>query len=438
MTAPPQKGTLRGRTRFTALFAASLLFAAASYAQESSSSFSVGVGAEYSDNIRRESTNEESDTIALATFNSDIRRTSQRFDLGFNSDLAYEHYLQDTYDAEVRGNALLDAEAQIVKQRLSWYLNDRFGQLRRAALAPDTPDNRENLNVLATGPRFTQPFGARTQLLILGVYEIESYEESPLDSTRTGGDISLRHELSAKQYLQLTAARRSTRYEDGAELDDYDLDEYFLAWSASGAKTSLTIDAGESRTSGSGRDDSSLLLRLDAERKIGSFGTLTLTGRSQQASTVDAFRVDQGDGALGLGTQPRSAVAEPFDFDFVGLGYEVGARRFSVSLFASTERDRYQVQTDNDHDRKAIRGKVRFVPSPTWTIGAGVEYARETYIQTDARFKEVGFTVDATVSLTRALSLLFGAVSIDRTGEVGSLAYDEMRARILLTYTGGR
>jgi hypothetical protein len=405
---------------------------------DESSLVEVGVGAEYSDNIRRVTVDPESDTIVTASLATDVRRATTRYDLGLNTDLAYDYYTGDTYDSELRGNALFDFDGQIVRNRLSWYVEDSFGQLRLAAATPDTPDNRENINVLTTGPRFTQPIGSRSRFILTGVYELEDYERSPLDATVAGGDLSFRHDLSPRQYLELTATKRETRYDDDVAFGDYDVEEYYLTWSASGAKTSVTLSAGETHTTGEGLDDESTLLALDAEREVGKYGTLVLTGRSQTANTADAFRVEQGGGALDLNTQPIVAVGEPFNFDFLEIGYDLGGRRVSATIRVNSERDRYEVATNNDRDREALELGAQWQMSPMWSSGAGIEYAREHYIETGQRFKELTWTLEARARLTRALSLSFGGSLTDRSGAVDANVYDETRVRIMLTYTGGK
>jgi hypothetical protein len=415
-----------------------LLTGAGAQGAEDSSLVTLGVGAEYSDNIRREAQDEESETIATVSFGTDLRRTSTRLDLGFNADLAYDYYTGDTYDPELRGNAQLNFEGQIVRQRLSWYVDDSFGQLRLEALAPETPDNREQFNVFTTGPRFTQPFGSRTRLVLAGLYEIETYEISPTDLTRTGADLSLRRDLSPSQYLEVTAATRETKYEEEGLFDDYDIDEYYLTWSITGAKTTLTLSGGETRLQFPDREDDSLLLKVDAERQVGAHGTLVLNARSQKATTADAFRTEQSTGTLNLNTQPFTAVGQPFDFEYLALGYELTGRRLSGSLSGSVEEDRYDTATENDRDRKSLNASVDWVVSPTWSCGAGVEYARENYIVTGQRFKELGLLLDARARLSRTLNLTFQAVSWDRSGAVGTNAYDETRLRVMVSWSGGQ
>lgn len=407
-------------------------------AADDSSVFTLGVGAEYSDNIRRVAVNPESDTIVTASLASDLRRATTRYDLGLNTDLAYDYYTGDTYDAELRGNALLDFDVQIVRNRFSWYVEDSFGQLQLAAATPDTPDNRENLNVLTTGPRFTQPIGSRSRFILTGVYEVEDYEQSPLDATVAGGDLSFRHDLSPRQYLELTASKRETRYDDDVAFGDYDVDEYSITWSATGARTSLALTAGQTQTTGEGLDDDSALFAIDAERQVGKYGTLMLTGRSQTVNTADAFRVEQGGSALDLDTQPIVAVGEPFNFDFLEIGYDLGGSRVNASLRANTERDRYEIATNNDRDRNALELGVQWQASPIWAWGLGLEYAREHYVTTGQRFKELTYTLEARARLSRALAVSFGGSLTDRSGAVDANVYDEQRFRIMLTYTGGK
>jgi hypothetical protein len=440
-----KRAPTRAADRFAGLAASSLLgtlvlgAAGTANAAEESALVVLGLGAEYSDNMRREATNQTSDTIITTALETALRRTSTRFDLGLDADLAYDFYTQDTFDSELRGNALLDFDGQIVRNRLSWYVSDSFGQLRLQALAADTPDNRENLNVLTTGPRFTQPIGSRSRFILTGVYEIEDYEVSPFDATRTGGDLSFRHDVSPHQYLEGTVSQRSTEYDaDDLAFTDYDIEEYYVTWSVTGAKTTLTASAGQTKTSGDTIDDTSGRYRLDATRKVGKHGNLSLTARSQKADTTTAFRVEQGAGDLTLDAQSRTAVGEPFDFEFLELGYQLGGRRVNGSLSASAERDRYETTDENDRDRNALTASVEWIFTPTWTYGFGVQYAREKYVVNDQRFKDLTYWVDANARLSRTLTMTFGASLSDRSGAVGTNVYDETRARIMVNYTGGK
>ena len=83
------------------------------------------------------------------------------------SRLEYRDYLDDTFDSEVVGNLVGNALVDIVEDRFTWTLEDTFGQSTQNQFAPVTPDNRENVNYLSTGPDFTLSFlGARNKLVL--------------------------------------------------------------------------------------------------------------------------------------------------------------------------------------------------------------------------------------------------------------------------------
>jgi hypothetical protein len=401
-------------------------------------SYSLGGRAEYSDNIGRVAQGKQDETTVAVDASIDFTRTTSRLETRLNAELSYNEYLNNSFDSQVRGNGMFEAEAQILEDRLAWFLNDNFGQLRQDTLSPDTPANRENVNSLRTGPRYTQNLGSRTRLLLEGTYELETYEISPLDASSVGGEAVLRHDLTRRQYVSATTSTRRYTFDDEGAFDDYDITQYYATWAAEGAKTRLQIEAGQSKLSTTGRNDSSLLLHVDASRDIGRRGELSLVARSETANTTEAFRIDQGAGPLTPGTQPRAGTADPFDIDYASLTYSLTGRRLGVSAGVIGERDRYRLTTSNDRDRRTARVSVSWVAGPSWRLGFGGDWAREEFPVTNAQFREVSYYANADRQLTRDLSLQFGAGRTDRSGVVGTNTYDENTAYISLVYSGGR
>jgi hypothetical protein len=406
-------------------------------AQETSSSYEFGVSGEYSDNIARVPVNMEDETTLAFTTAVDYKRTVSWLDTSLNVVGMYNEYLNNTFDSEFRGNGTLNMEADIVENRLIWFLTDNLGQLRQSNVDPDTPANRENVNILRTGPRLTQNFGARTELVLEASYEREMYETSLLDSTRYGGDLRLRRDISNRQFVGLNATYRTSDYDDAAVYSSYNTSEYFVSWGAEGAKTRLTIDVGQTEISDVGVEEKSLLFRLDASRRIGQLGRLTLTARKDMVGTAEALVIDQQQGPLDIRTQPRNATSEPFDFDYGSLMYEVEGRRFGMSAGVVAERDRYRITTANDRDRSAARLTLTWVASSAWDLGIGGEFAREKFPVIDARFREISYYVSADRQLTRSLSLQIEGRRFDRSGVEGTSAYDENQGRISIVWSGG-
>jgi hypothetical protein len=116
-----------------------------------------------SDNIARSTAPEDGSYDSLG-FLADFARNSQRFDLNIHADLESRSYSLDTVDNELVGTVNAGAEVHIVPQRFSWEFRDYHGQGITDPYAAIGPGNREQLNVLSTGPIVDLPLGARTSL----------------------------------------------------------------------------------------------------------------------------------------------------------------------------------------------------------------------------------------------------------------------------------
>jgi hypothetical protein len=124
--------------------------------------YEVNVGVAHSDNIARTETNTINEEIATGGIMFSLSQVSPRLSADLVGNFAYHDYLDNTYESELFGNFVGSARFQIIPERFSWMLTDNFGEVLSDPFQPATPDNRENINYLMTGPDLTLAFGSQT------------------------------------------------------------------------------------------------------------------------------------------------------------------------------------------------------------------------------------------------------------------------------------
>ena len=90
----------------------------------------------------------------------------------------------------------------------------RYGQTTKNQFAPSTPDNRENVNYLSTGPDFTLSLGSRNKLLLNGRFADVSYEDSELGNQRVRGALALRRDLSDATNVSINVTTEQVSFDD--------------------------------------------------------------------------------------------------------------------------------------------------------------------------------------------------------------------------------
>ncbi len=400
----------------------------------------TGASVETSDNIFREPTDERSETIRSAMLQFDVGRESQRLQMEAQGDLLYVDYRDDSFSSEARGNAYAELIADLVRDRLQWTIQDNFGQLRRDNLEPDTPNNREDLNVIRTGPRFIQPLGSRMDFQLSAYYEKDNYELAAEDSTVQGTTVQFNRRVSERQNWGLTGARRSIEFDEDV-FDDYDIGETFLTWQLEGARTLLGLDVGRSviETQELSQDQASLdedgdLARLSFEREIGTRGTLGFQLRSEFATTSDAFRFEQTALEPGFVPQARTGIADPFRFRAAALSYAIDGPTLRLDIELVAETERFTTTTASNRDLKGSRVSFGGELGQQWSWGTFVDLRDEEYIGMQQQFDDLTYGALFSFRPSDNMELSMTVSHEKRESDTALLGYEETIARFQFAY----
>ncbi|MDX1589799.1 MAG: hypothetical protein R3296_12750 [Oleiphilaceae bacterium] len=178
----------------------------------------LSVSTRYSDNINKQKNPTREDLEHRVGLRLNKRSDDQGLCRGsLATDLGFSTYQRSTFDNRVSGELDLNSYCQPA-QWLRWNLRDTLRDRRTVAADPDTPDNRERRNVLATGPTLTRALSRRTELFTDLEYQATRFERS------TGND-SNRYTLSAGAHHQLTPRWRSGVTASHTDVDLFRRDE---------------------------------------------------------------------------------------------------------------------------------------------------------------------------------------------------------------------
>jgi hypothetical protein len=358
--------------------------------------FGVSTRVGRSDNITLSPQNTIDETIAAAVAGLSLNHSSRRVRALSEGSLAYVEYLNDTFDNEVIGNVLLDSALFLAPERLSWVLQDNYGQIRRTASVPVTPDNREDTNYFTTGPDIVAPFGTRTSLHVSGRYSDVYYEDSDLGNEELSGVLALVRALTRASSISLNASVSSVAYDVPSVAEDYDEYEGYLRYQIEAARTSLLVDLGYTELQFDNLRDSDnervredgYLARLNLIRRLGPASMLWFEAGREFSNSADLFRQLQQTGATDTSTQPIEAVAGPLVSTYGRLEWEFAFHRTQFGAGVAYYDEDYERNDSFDGDNTIFHVRAGRDVNRSLTARVEVNHRRESLDESARDFSE--------------------------------------------------
>jgi hypothetical protein len=365
----PKNGEVAGHV---VTLLASVCAAATAGAADIQVAAELGIGR--TDNIGRATVDERSETIRSLGLQFSVLEQTRRVDTDLIGDLSWLDYASDAYSGELVGTAAGRLRLELIDNRLSWQIEDRFGQVRQDLFSAPNPDNRENINHFSTGPDLRLSLGRMTALLLGGRYTLVNYETTDADTKRLSAYLAASRELSSTARVSLNVSGEQVQPQ-GAGIDaDYDRTAAFLRYEITGQRTSIGIDAGANQVKGSGIDGSGLLLRFDLTRRIGNRSQLQFRAGHEYTDSGASMGLEAGALPLpGSGTSTIAHSAAPYTDRYVQLGWSIEGRRTNINLSGRW--------SDQDYDDAGSPDVKR----ASMEIGATRRLGRRTEIRAQVR-----------------------------------------------------
>jgi opacity protein-like surface antigen len=429
-------GRTRPRRTLGALACALGLMAQdASLAGDLAYEFRVEAG--QSDNITRRAVDPIDETIAAAGLRFSFDQSGARVESDLVGNLAYNDYLDDTYDSEFLGNFVGNVSVELIPERVRWVASDNFGQVLTDPFIPATPENRENLNYFSTGPEAIFEIGSQMQLNAGARYSKTSYESHDFDSDGMLAQLGLERLLSKSSSLGLNVSWQDITYDEATLNADYDEAEAFLRFNAAGARTNLRIDAGynEIKHSVDDRSDSGPLFRIEASRRVSARSRATLSAGHEFSGSGSAFASAQSGGDITLDPVGGRQTAQPFMLDHARLDWRLNGNRTQFGLSGSWNSQEYSDAPLLDQSFTTIGGTVAHDISPALNLQLELLNTDGNFEQAGGDYQELTAGVSLRWRASRRLSLSLSYDYADRDSDQVAAGYKENRFWLAWAYS---
>ncbi len=340
--------------------------------------YGADMGLGETDNVFLTSTNKVTQTIAEADADFAVNQERRLFDVravGAFSDL---NYLEGAYGNEFIGRFDGQAQYALIPERLTWVLRDNFGQATIDPFTPVTPNNRQNLNYVTTGPNLYLRLGGTGFLNASARYADAYYQTSPFDSTRGLVTLATGLQLSARSTVSLNGAAERVLYKDTAVNNDFDRYSAFGRYEVHGARTDFGVDLGGTRVEQKGdatgittvtlpgtpgttttglpvtpvppiaasgaphdTDTTGPLARLELARRLSPSAKLTFAAGRELTDGSSSFTTQQS-GAIGvINYAPTPLTSDVYTATYGNAAWQYTRSRTLVTITGRWEQDRY-------------------------------------------------------------------------------------------------
>lgn len=339
-----------------AAVASILALAATANAEDFTYGVDAGIGE--TDNVTLVSNHKISQTIAIADVDFSYQEQSRLFEADVKGNFSYLDYLQHAYDRQLMGRLDGSGKFALIPERLTWVLQDDFGQSVLDPFQPTTPNNLENVNYLSTGPDLTLRLGSTEFLNMSARYARTTYGSSPLDSNRLQGSIAWGLQLSARSTLSLNGDTERVLFDNTVLNTDFDRTNAFVRYGLQGSRTDFTADLGATRISQGGESTSGALAKLEFSRKLSSAAKLTVTAGHIFTDASTSFS-NLSSGAIGVvGTAPAAVTSDSYTSGYGTVAWDYVRDRTTLGLSGRYERDNYSAEPSLDVDRGGAEFRV--------------------------------------------------------------------------------
>ncbi len=101
--------------------------------------------------------------------------------------------------------------------------------------------------------------------------------------------MELGHKLSTSSLVSLNATYTSIDF-DQVTVPDYDINQYFVRYTAQGGRTQISADGGYSQYKQNGDSSGGTLARLTVSRRVSAANSVELIASRQYSANGQAFR----------------------------------------------------------------------------------------------------------------------------------------------------
>jgi hypothetical protein len=334
------------------------VFSVASASATETLTYGISAGIGQTDNVTLVSANPTSQTMAIADADIDFKKQSRLLDADVKGNFTYLDYLQGAFSNQLVGRFDGIAHFALIPERLTWVLQDNFGQAGVDPFTPLTPANLEDINYVSTGPDLSLRLSGKSYLNMGARFADVRYETSPFDNHRVSGNIAWGLHLSALSSVSLNADTEQVKFKDTVLNTDFDRTSVFGRYEIQGARTVLSADLGGTKIHQSDESTTGGLARIELSRKISPAAKLTFSLGHDLTDAGNSFSSLQSGATGTVGTAPAAQTSQSYTDNYVSAGWQYQRNRTTIALSGRWEKDLYGTQPSLDNTRGGVEFNV--------------------------------------------------------------------------------
>ena len=192
----------------------------------------VGIGAEYTDNAKltpdSDSDNRVSDTVVVGYVGLGFVEKEGEIQYDVNAALSKQTYLNDSFSDQEYFNLNASANWEMLKDRLSWFVSDRYSQRLIQELTSNTPDNLQDSNIFTFGANINFHISSIQNLSLVPQFSQHYFEEQTTDNQQLSLAASWNYQAFRLTSMGLNFSARNVDYTEEDALGPSRADTDFL------------------------------------------------------------------------------------------------------------------------------------------------------------------------------------------------------------------
>lgn len=413
--------------------------------------YEVGVAAQHSDNIALRDRDEISDSVVSPRMWFAAEQAGSRVRLSAQGNVGYHHYVDDTFDDQVRGSFTGQLNWSMIPQRLDFVVQDYLSLQPVNQRLAFSPANVQQVNVLTAGPTLYARFGAATRGQ-LDLRYLDSYaeENEGFNSSRYNAVARVVRETNAGTEVSANIEATDVDFDLTGRATDYTRYDGYAALEMNRRRVDLRAEAGYTRlefagspATGTGPDKSYPLARLDLDWRLSPRGTLGATVRHQLSDAAE-YLINTRDIDFGLDRRRvdfnefriPGFIIEPnvFRERLIRARYSYDGERFDLRVAPFYRRMNYVEGLVEDQERRGAVASLDFRLKPRTTLSVYALNSRRDFQATGREDDDWIASVGVSHRFTRTWT---GRVDLEhrtRDSTEAGRSFDENAVMVSLSY----
>lgn len=394
----------------------------------------VDAGLEYDDNVRVVAIDPVSQTIFRTGVGFTAREDSSRLQYLVNGRLDYRNYEDNIYSDTVEGMVTGRLNWTLVPERLSFFVEDSLEMQSIDRFAPDSPNNRQQVNVFSAGPnlffRMGQTVRGQAELRYTNT-DAEVTED--FNSDRFGVALRAIKDLGPESNVSVNAQYRDIDYDNDLLSRDHKRSDLYLRHERTLNRFNLNVDMGYSDLDfADGGERSGPLFRGQLGWSPSERSAFTVLAVKQFSDTADNALAEIGDaGSIPENVLISSATvtSSVYQEKRLGLTYAYTGARTTFAVEPFVQRLDY---IDNDVFNERGRGlfaNMTYRLRPTLSLSGFAYIENRDYVNTGGGYDTRRFTVSLEKQFSTHWSSAVSVTRYERNGD--ALAFGDVKQNVI-------